>query len=94
MQDLHLQGGTRLPVFPVCEIVLDHAGPWRRAAAKPQDGLMGNGGNYLLRRTRLCEADPSPGLWPPPFSKGGRFIGAESLGYNDGRAAVPPLESW
>ena len=28
---------------------------------------MGNGGNYLLRRTRLCEADPSPGLWPPPF---------------------------
>ena len=27
----------------------------------------------LLRRTRLCEADPSPGLWPPPCSKGGRF---------------------
>ena len=24
----------------------------------------------LLRRTRLCEVDPSPGLWPAPFSKG------------------------
>ena len=24
----------------------------------------------LLRSSRLCEADPSPGLWPSPFSKG------------------------
>jgi hypothetical protein len=32
----------------------------------------------LLRRTRLCEADPSPGLWPPPFSKGGRFMRIKS----------------
>ena len=31
---------------------------------------MGAGENRLLRRHRLCEADPSPGLWPPPFSKG------------------------
>ena len=37
----------------------------------------------LLCRTRLCEADPSPGLWPPPFSKGGRFIWSESFGCND-----------
>ena len=30
----------------------------------------------LLRRSRLFEADPSPGLWPPPFSlKGRRFNG-------------------
>jgi hypothetical protein len=30
----------------------------------------------LLRRSRLFEADPSPGLWPPPFGlKGRRFDG-------------------
>ena len=65
MQDLHLQGGTRLPVFPVCEIVLDHAGPWRRAAAKPQDGLMGNGENYLLRRLPPLRGGSIP--WPSAY---------------------------
>ena len=31
---------------------------------------------YLLRRFRLFKADPSPGLWPPPFGlKGRRFDG-------------------
>ena len=30
----------------------------------------------LLRSSRLFEADPSPGLWPPPFGlKGRRFDG-------------------
>ena len=33
----------------------------------------------LLRRTRLFEADPSPGLWPPPFSKGGLAYGYFSI---------------
>ncbi len=32
--------------------------------------------SQLLRSSRLCEADPSPGLWPPPFGlKGRRFDG-------------------
>ena len=37
---------------------------------------MGNEEKPLLRSPRLYEADPSPGLWPPPFgSKGKRLNG-------------------
>ena len=32
----------------------------------------------LLRRTRLCEADPSPGLWPPPFGLKGRRLNGQA----------------
>ena len=41
MQDLHLQGGTCLPVSSIVGVIHQNAGPWRRAAAKAQDGLMG-----------------------------------------------------
>ena len=34
---------------------------------------------YLIRRFRLCEADPSPGLWPSAFSKGERFLRSSSI---------------
>ena len=30
--------------------------------------------NPLLRRSRLCEANPSPALWAAPFSKGGTCL--------------------
>ena len=42
-------------------------------AARPMANLR------LLRRTRLCEADPSPGLWPAPFSKGALAYGYFSI---------------
>ena len=36
LQDIHLQGGTCLPVFSIVEVIPKHAGPWRRAAPKTQ----------------------------------------------------------
>ena len=60
LQDIHLQG---LHVYRLSywgDLSLRQILP----AALPTANLR------LLRRTRLCEADPSPGLWPAPFSKG------------------------
>ena len=77
-----LQGGTCLLLFSICKIIPKHAGPWRRAAAKPQDGCGTAAGPQFFPLNSqfcfcfLCSADsaslrqihPLPfGL--PPFSK-------------------------
>ena len=50
--------------------------PLEKGRAKGAGWIDGICMNPLLRRSCLYEADPSPGLWPPPFGlKGRRFDG-------------------
>ncbi len=61
-KDLHLQGGTCLPVSSIVGVIHQNAGPWRRAAAKAQDGLMG-----FVRIPCFAGLASARRIHPPPF---------------------------
>jgi hypothetical protein len=83
---MHTDILTRLKIPISC--YPNHAAPWRRGAPKVQDGLEGSGGNILLHKSCLCEADPSPRLLAVPLSlRGHAFM--DSVTYHSKRAGIP-----
>ena len=57
--------GRRVSMFH--SILSQSCSPLEKGRTKGAGWIDGICTNPPLRRYRLYEADPSPGLWPPPF---------------------------
>ena len=83
-KDLHLQGGTCLPVSSIVGVIHQNAGPWRRAAPKAQDGLMG-----FVRIPCFAGPASTRQIHPLPFGLPPSLRGRAFNGCLDRRVNVP-----